>query len=108
MLRRHAIETPAWEGKLRFRQARIEESGALKSLYEASWGGGIKISADQIEAEIGNFPQGQIVAFEDGSPRPVSMINIMLAACSRFSPLMGGYERVTGGRTFSTVMFCRW
>ncbi len=102
MMRRMSIETPEWNGKLRFRGARKEEAEGLKGLYEAAWGPGIEISAAQIEAKIGNFPQGQIVAFEDGSERPVSMINIMLAPYSPLARLSGGYERITGGRTFST------
>lgn len=102
MVRKHAIETPEWHGKLRFRGARKEESDTLKGLYEAAWGPGIEISPAQIEAKIRNFPEGQIVASEDGSERPVSMINIMLAPYSRFAPLGPGYERITGGRTFST------
>ncbi len=102
MMRRSDIETPEWSGKLRFRGARKDEAETLKGLYEAAWGPGIEISATQIEAKITNFPRGQIVAFEDGSERPVSMINIMLALYSPSVRLSGGYERITGGRTFST------
>lgn len=96
------IEIPTWQGKLKFRQAMHEESPELKGLYEASWGNGIKITKEQIESKIANFPEGQIVGYETGTEKPISMINIMLA---EFLPAKGftkGYEKVSGGRTFST------
>ncbi|HSB47131.1 MAG TPA: hypothetical protein VLD37_03890 [Candidatus Bilamarchaeum sp.] len=47
-----------------------------------------------------NFPEGQIVGCEGGVP--VSMINIMLTDFDSSSGFTAGYERVSGGRTFST------
>ncbi len=89
-------------GKLAFRNAEPQESGLLKAIYESSWGGGITIATDQLEAQMAAFPEGQIVGVERESGRVVSMINIMVAAYSPSAGFMGGYERVSGGRTFST------
>jgi hypothetical protein len=107
---------PRWGGSMYFRRARLEEADHLKSLYVAAWNNEmtknnpIVISSDQIRACIKNFSDGQIVGCEKrpnggkASDLPVSMINIMLTT---FDPKIGfeaGYEKVTGGRTFSTTM----
>ncbi len=90
------------EGKLSFRNAEPQESGLLKGIYESSWGGGITIRREQLEAQMAAFPEGQIVGVEKESGRTVSMINIMVAAYSPDQGFTAGYERVSGGRTFST------
>jgi len=95
---------PRWKGKLDFRLASKDEANHLKKLYEAGWGAGITIHEDQIKAMIDNFPQGQIVGTEKGKDAPVSMINIMLMVLRRGESFKGGYEEVTGGRTFSTSL----
>jgi hypothetical protein len=110
------IMLPKFTDKLDFRFARAEESLKLKELYEGSWNGLIQalpppicsqliqISREQIEAMITNFPEGQIVGVEKGKDEPVSMINIMLMVLRKGELFKGGYERVTGNRTFSTSM----
>ncbi len=90
------------EGKLAFRNADPQESGLLKGIYESSWGGGITIRREQLEAQMAAFPEGQIVGVEKESGRTVSMINIMVAAYSPAEGFAAGYERMSGGRTFST------
>ncbi|MFN7990761.1 MAG: hypothetical protein U0R44_01245 [Candidatus Micrarchaeia archaeon] len=94
------IEVPKWEGKLEFRRAKAEESAELKALYDSSWGPENAISREQIEAKIRNFPEGQIVGCENGVPK--SMINIMLTGFTPDQGFTGGYDKVTGNRTFST------
>jgi len=110
------IHFPRWAGSLYFRRAKLEESGHLKELYESSWNNKdteskpITISADQISSCIKNFPDGQIVGCEKrpkggkANDLPVSMINIMLASFDPKKGFEAGYEKVTGGRTFSTTM----
>ena len=98
------IMLPGWGGNLDFRAARAEESAHLKTLYELAWGAGITISEKQIKAKITNFPEGQIVGVEKGHDAPISMINIMLMVLRRGGNFDGGYEKVTGGRTFSTSL----
>jgi hypothetical protein len=95
---------PQWTGKLDFRLAESNEAGCLKTLYERAWGNGITISEQQIQAMIRNFPEGQIVGVEKGKNEPVSMINIMLMVLRRGESFQGGYEQVTGDRTFSTSL----
>lgn len=96
------IMLPKWGGNLDFRHARAEEAGYLKMIYEAAWGNGITISEARIRAKISNFPEGQIIGVEKGRDTPVSMINIMLMLYDPAKGFEGGYEKVTGGRTFST------
>lgn len=92
------VENP----RLVFRSARIEEAGELKALYESAWGCGITIDESQLISKILNFPEGQIVGCESEGGKPVSMINIMLTDFDPESGFVAGYEKVTGGRTFST------
>jgi GNAT superfamily N-acetyltransferase len=87
--------------KLTFRNAFEAEAPALKALYEEAWGCGIMISEAQIRSKIRNFPEGQIVGCDE-SGKPLSMINMMLAGFDQESGFPGGYEAVSGGRTFST------
>jgi hypothetical protein len=89
-------------GKLEFRRAKIEEAPELKTLYEEAWGCGIRITEGQLISKMAHFPEGQIVGCEPESGKPVSMINIMLSEFDPRSGFRGGYEDVTGGRTFST------
>lgn len=108
------MDLPRWGGSLYFRNARLEEAGHLKHLYEDAWNDDhtkskpITITEEQIRSCIKNFPEGQIVGCEkpkkgqkaDGIP--VSMINIMLTSFDPEKWFSGGYEAVTGNRTFST------
>jgi|GEM_PF-6193338 len=96
------ILLPKWGGHLDFRTARYEEAGDLKELYGKAWGNGITISVEQLRAAMVNFPDGQIVGCGKGTDVPVSMINIMLTLFDPAKGFEGGYEKVTGGRTFST------
>jgi len=113
------IHFPRWAGPLYFRRAKLEETEHLKALYESSWNNEdtkrkpITISTDQISSCIKNFPDGQIVGCEKqpkggkANDLPVSMINIMLASFDPkkgFKDFDGGYEKITGERTFSTTM----
>lgn len=84
-----------------FRSAKEEEAPELKALYEGAWGNGITIAESQLVSKMRMFPEGQIVGEHPDSGLAASMINIMLAGFdgTGFTP---GYEKVSGGRTFST------
>lgn len=84
------------------RRAEIGEIHALKRMYDRSWRNPkLAISKEQLEAKINTFPEGQIVGrLEDGTP--VSMINVMVTSWEQKQGFIGGYDKVTGDRTFST------
>ncbi|MEK6982404.1 MAG: hypothetical protein AABX38_05725 [Candidatus Micrarchaeota archaeon] len=89
--------------KLNFDQrARKNEIATLKKMYDASWANPkLAISEDQLKAKIVRFPEGQIVGrLENGTP--VSMINVMQSVYDPKVGFVGGYNQVTGYRTFST------
>jgi len=90
--------------KISFRKARFEDLPDLKLLYESAWGAGITIRDDQLMGQMHHFPEGQIVGCLQESGRPVSMINIMLSVFDPKQGFKGGYQAVTGDRTFSSGM----
>lgn len=94
------LRFPKWNGNLRFRGARIRELRHLCDMYEVAWG--IPLPERKLSSMIAHFPEGQIVGISQSNPLPVSMVNIMLTP---FDPCFkGGYEAITGNKTFSTHM----
>ncbi|MBI5227503.1 hypothetical protein HY988_02840 [Candidatus Micrarchaeota archaeon] len=89
-----------------FRRAQIDppELHHLATIYEKAWG--IPLPQEKLKAQIGHFPDGQIVGTIASVPLPISMINIMLTLFDPHSFLgfsaLEGYERISGSRTFHT------
>ncbi|MFH0885046.1 MAG: hypothetical protein V1861_05030 [Candidatus Micrarchaeota archaeon] len=88
--------------KLSFRRAKSDELSNLKMLYESAWGSDIRITTGQLFRQIVNFPEGQLVGCLRGSDIPLTMINIMPSLFNPEKGFQGGYDLVTGGKTFST------